>query len=58
MFRRMIEQHERGYTHSIKLGIGNKRVVYCLRPEDVIELRDQLLEEYPLNLYPKGSTHE
>lgn len=58
MFKRMVEKHERGYTHVIKLGIGPKRVVYCLRPKDVMELRDRILEEYPLDLYPKGSTNE
>jgi len=58
VIHRMGVKHVRGYTHIIKLGLAEKRLVFCLRPEDMLELRDRLLEEYPLNDYPKGKFDE
>lgn len=52
IIKRMQNKHKRGHTHIIKLGIGDKKVVYCLQPSEVLELRDQLLQEFPLTFYP------
>lgn len=46
-------EHKQGYSHTLKVGYGNKHYTYCLFTNEVVILRDMLNNAFPESKYPR-----